>query len=140
MVTYLIVMFMLIYESVIDIRYKKIDVRAAIAACIVSILIGCIFYGHPVINILYGIIFGGFLIMLAWVSKQRIGYGDAVVFMVLGMCLEPVRVLWILWSSMVMAGVYGMVKIIVFNKSRSLALPYVPFVTIVYVGMLISGI
>lgn len=140
MVTYLIVMLMLIYESVIDIRYKKIDVRAAIAACIVSILIGCIFYGHPVINILYGIIFGGFLIMLAWVSKQRIGYGDAVVFMVLGMCLEPVRVLWILWSSMVMAGVYGMVKIIVFNKSRSLALPYVPFVTIVYVGMLISGI
>lgn len=140
MVTYLIVMFMLIYESVIDIRYKKIDVRVAIAACIVSILIGCIFYGHTVINILYGIILGIFLALLAWVSKQRIGYGDAVVFMVLGMCLEPVRVLWILWSSMVMAGVYGMVKIIVFNKSRSLALPYVPFVTIVYVGMLIFGI
>ena len=133
-------MFMLIYESVIDIRYKKIDVRVAIAACIVSILIGCIFYGHTVINILYGIILGIFLALLAWVSKQRIGYGDAVVFMVLGMCLEPVRVLWILWSSMVMAGVYGMVKIIVFNKSRSLALPYVPFVTIVYVGMLIFGI
>ena len=30
--TYLIVMFMLIYESVIDIRYKKIDVRAVIAS------------------------------------------------------------------------------------------------------------
>lgn len=41
--TYLIVMFMLIYESVIDIRYKKIDVRAVIAACAVSIPAGCIF-------------------------------------------------------------------------------------------------
>ena len=76
----------------------------------------------------------------AWVSKQRIGYGDAVIFMVLGMCLEPVRVLGILWISMLMAGVYGIVKIIAFNKSRSLALPYIPFVTIVYVGMLMSGI
>ena len=42
--------------------------------------------------------------------------------------------------SMLMAGVYGIVKIIAFNKSRSLALPYIPFVTIVYVCMLISGI
>ena len=41
---------------------------------------------------------------------------------------------------MLMAGVYGIVKIIAFNKSRSLALPYIPFVTIVYVCMLISGI
>lgn len=64
--TYLIVMFMLIYESAIDIRYKKIDVRAAIAACAVSIPVGCIFYGHPVINILYGIILGIFLALLAW--------------------------------------------------------------------------
>ena len=119
--TYLIVMFMLIYESVIDIRYKKIDVRAVIAACAVSIPAGCIFYGHPVINILYGIILGIFLALLAWVSRQRIGYGDAVIFMVLGMCLEPVRVLGILWISMFMAGVYGIVKIIAFNKSRSLA-------------------
>ena len=131
MVTYLIVMCMLIYESVIDIRYKKIDVRAVIAACAVSIPVGCF---------LYGIILGIFLALLAWVSKQRIGYGDAVIFMVLGMCLEPVRVLGILWISMLMAGVYGIVKIIAFNKSRSLALPYIPFVTIVYVCMLISGI
>ena len=87
-----------------------------------------------------GIILGIFLALLAWVSKQRIGYGDAVIFMVLGMCLEPVRVLGILWISMLMAGVYGIVKIIAFNKSRSLALPYIPFVTIVYVGMLMSGI
>ena len=137
MVTYLIVMCMLIYESVIDIRYKKIDVRAVIAACAVSIPVGCFFYGHTGINILYGIILGIFLALLAWVSKQRIGYGDAVIFMVLGMCLEPVRVLGILW---IMAGVYGIVKIIAFNKSRSLALPYIPFVTIVYVCMLISGI
>lgn len=43
LVTYLIVMCMLIYESVIDIRYKKIDVRAAIAACAVSIPVGCFF-------------------------------------------------------------------------------------------------
>lgn len=34
---------MLIYESVIDIRYKKIDVRTAIAACAVSIPVGCFF-------------------------------------------------------------------------------------------------
>ena len=121
MVTYLIVMCMLIYESVIDIRYKKIDVMAAIAACAVSIPVGCFFYGHTGINILYGIILGIFLALL-------------------GMCLEPVRVLGILWISMLMAGVYGIVKIIAFNKSRSLALPYIPFVTIVYVGMLISGI
>lgn len=98
-----------------------------------------LFYGHTGINILYGIILGIFSAACMGI-KQRIGYGDAVIFMVLGMCLEPVRVLGILWISMLMAGVYGIVKIIAFNKSRSLALPYIPFVTIVYVGMLMSGI
>ena len=33
------------------------------------------------------IILGIFLALLAWVSRQRIGYGDAVIFMVLGMLL-----------------------------------------------------
>lgn len=140
MAAYIIMLVMLAYESVIDIRERKIDIRAVLAAGITSMLVGVFFYERPVIFILYGIILGGVLIMLARISRQRIGYGDAIIFMVLGMCLEPVRVLGILWVSMLMAGVYGMIKIILFNKDRNLALPFIPFVTIVFSGMFILNV
>ena len=140
MAAYIIMLVMLAYESVIDIRERKIDIRAVLAAGITSMLVGVIFYERPVIFILYGIILGGVLLIIARISRQRIGYGDAIIFMVLGMCLEPVRVIGILWVSMLMAGVYGMIKIILFNKDRNLALPFIPFVTIVFSGMFILNV
>lgn len=140
MAAYIIMLVMLAYESVIDIRERKIDIRAVLAAGITSMLVGVIFYERPVIFILYGIILGGVLLIIARISQQRIGYGDAIIFMVLGMCLEPVRVLGILWVSMLTAGVYGMIEIILFNKDRNLALPFIPFVTIVFSGMFILNV
>ncbi len=138
MAVYIITLVFLVYESVVDIRKKKIDVRAAAVAGVFDMIFGLAVYGHRISNIIFGAGVGILLIVCAWISRQRIGYGDGIVFIVLGMCMEPEKVLGILWGSMLLAGIYGTIKIMALKKSRSYALPFIPFVTAVYVVVFIA--
>lgn len=138
MAVYIITLVFLVYESVMDIRKKKIDVIAAAVAGIFDIIAGLAVYGHRISNIIFGVGVGFIVIVCAWISRQRIGYGDGIIFIVLGMCMEPAEVLGILWGSMLIAGIYGTIKIMALKKSKSYALPFIPFVTVAYVVVFIA--
>lgn len=133
MAVYFIILAMLVYESVVDIKHMRIDVRAAVAAGILGVAVGRLVYGQPVIWLLYGFIIGGLVSLMAWISRQGIGYGDGVILAVMGLCIEPSVVLCILWVSMLAAGIYGAVGIFRGRRTRASALPFIPFVTAVYV-------
>ena len=136
MAVYIITFILLIYESIVDIRQMKIDVRAAIIVFIFDIVVGLTCYGRHIESMAIGAIVGGLLIFLAWVSRQRIGYGDGIIFVVIGICMEPLELIGILWCSTLLAGIYGMIKIIVCKKGRDYKLPLIPFVTAAYAAML----
>lgn len=128
---------LLLYESVVDIYGRKIDVKAAAVVCIFNIITGIIIYKYKVYFVISGALTGVILILCAWLSRQRIGYGDGIIFIVIGMCMEPVKVIGILWGALVLAGIYGMIKIIMMKKDRNYKLPFVPFITLAYAVMFI---
>ena len=133
MAVYFIILAMLVYESAVDIKHMRIDVRAATAAGILGVAVGRSVYGQPVIWLLYGFIIGGLVSLMAWISRQGIGYGDGVILAVMGLCIKPSVVLCSLWASMLAAGLYGTVGIFRGRRTRASALPFIPFVTAVYV-------
>lgn len=137
MAVYFIILAMLVYESAVDIKHMRIDVRVAIAAGVLGVAVGRLVYGNSLIWLLYGLLIGGFMCLMACISRQRIGYGDAVIFTVMGLCIEPSVVLGILWVSMLAAGIYGAVGIFRGSRAREAALPFIPFVTVVYAVALV---
>lgn len=137
MAVYVIILAMLVYESVVDIKHMRIDVRAAVAAGVMGVAVGRLAYGQPLAWLLYGLLTGGLVSLMAWISRQGIGYGDGVIFAVMGLCIEPSVVLGILWVSMLAAEVYGAVGIFCGRRTRGAALPFIPFVTAVYIVMLV---
>lgn len=137
MVVYLIVLAMLIYESIVDIKFMKIDVRAAVIMGIAGVVVGRLLYAYPVIWLLYGVLIGGLLIFTSWLTKKRIGYGDGIIFAVMGLCINPAGVLWVLWASMLVVGIYGFVGVICGRRKKEDALPFIPFVTVLYALMFI---
>ena len=66
------------------------------------------------------------------ISRERIGYGDGIIFLVLGACVEPSVVLWVLWISMLAAGIMGGILIIAGKRGREKPIPYIPFVASAY--------
>lgn len=123
----MVVFVMLLYESMVDLRTKSIDIAAAVLVGIIGIIFNFFVYEKSG-QWLCGIAIGAAIILSAWISRQRIGYGDGIIFTVLGLCMEPVRLLWLLWFSVLAAGVYGVIGIITGRRNRTSKLPFIPFV------------
>ena len=128
MVVYIAVFAMLLYESIVDIRTKSIDIVAAVPVGIMGGFLNIFVYGNNKRYVL-GAAVGIALILAAWISRQSIGYGDGIIFTVIGLCLEPERVVWLLWLSMTAAGIYGAVGIITKRRGADSSMPFVPFIT-----------
>lgn len=136
MIVYIIVVLMLIYESIVDLKKKYIHLWPVLVTGLMGGVINMSIYGIKASGIMAGAAVGGILLLMAFVSRQQIGYGDAVVFLALGMCLGPVTALWVLWLSMLAAGVAGTVGIIRKKHGWRSQLPYMPFVTVGYIVLL----
>lgn len=136
MIVYIIVILMLIYESVVDIKKKYIHIWPVAVAGIMGAALNVGMYGVKASDIIGGAAVGGILLLMAFVSRQQIGFGDAAVFLTLGLCLGPVRALWVLWLSMLAAGIVGIVGILRKKHGWRSQLPYIPFVTACYFVLL----
>lgn len=129
-----VVLALLIYESVVDIRRLKINIIPAAVVGVFGLLMNTLVYKRPVWW-MAGLAVGLVLLLAALVSRERIGYGDGIIFLVLGVCVEPESVLWILWLSMLAAGIVGCVGVIRGKRDRKSAMPYIPFVLAAYVAV-----
>lgn len=136
MIVYIIVGLMLVYESVVDIRRKYVHIWPVAVTGFAGAMLNLSIYGIKAAFIIGGAAIGGMLLLMAFVSRQQIGYGDAAVFLALGMCLGPVNVLWILWISMLAAGAMGIVGIFRKKHGWRSKLPYIPFVSVGYIVLL----
>lgn len=136
MIVYIMVALMLIYESIVDIKKRYIHIRPVVVTGLLGGILNIALYGHKTDFLLEGAAVGGILLLMAFASRQQIGYGDAVVFISLGICLGPAGALWVLWLSMVGTAVAGLVKLIRKKGGWHSKLPYIPFVTSGYMVLL----
>ena len=125
------VLILLLYESVVDIIKRRINIIPAAAVGVLGMIMNGFVYKRPVWW-LAGMTAGVMLILAAFISRDRIGYGDGIIFLVLGACVEPSVVLWVLWISMLAAGIMGGILIIGGKRGREKPIPYIPFVASAY--------
>lgn len=131
MALYIIVCVLLLYESVIDIKTHRINIIPVVIIGAAGVIMNILVYKRP-IWWMSGALIGLVLLAAAAVSGQRIGYGDGIVYLTLGVCIEPLSVLWILWLSMLSAGVTGGIGIIRGRAERGREIPYIPYVAVSY--------
>lgn len=132
MVVNAVVLILLLYESVVDIIKRKINIVPTMAVGVLGLLMNRIVYKRP-LWWLAGLAAGSVLMLAALVSKEKIGYGDGIIFLMLGVCVEPLTTLWVLWISMFAVGIMGSVGIIMGKRCRDSQIPYIPFVAASYI-------
>lgn len=97
----------------------------------------CLVYEPSAANILYGLIPGIILFIVCRVSKEAIGKGDVYVIMILGVMLGFEKTFILLFLSMVLTAVYGLICMAWGSRNRKDSLPYIPFVLCAFTAMLI---
>jgi len=115
----------LLVLSVMDLRTGKIPVLPVVLLGVAAALYRW-WNDVPFLEVLAGIIPGGALLWMAWVTKESIGYGDGIVLLVLGLFCGVAKTIAVLGLSLVLAAVLSMILLILKKAGRKTALPFVP--------------
>ena len=117
--------------SIIDISTKKIPVILLIIMGIAGgvYIISC---DKSVINTVISIIPGGILLMMAFFTKEQIGYGDAVVVTLMGLFVSVDIVCSSLVMGLTIAGIVSVVYIVIKRADRKKQIAFTPFLLLGY--------
>ena len=111
--------------ALLDLKTKKVPALF----CLLAGFIWFLFDPH----IPYALIIGGIFFLIACLSKESIGKGDAVVLLLLGFGMSVTQVLTILCIALFLCGV------VLKKAGRKDEIPFVPFLCIGYMGVLFFG-
>lgn len=129
----IIVLCCLIVMSVEDIRYKEIHSIWVLVLGIVGIVYMLCFRENVSFLIMLQFLPGTVCLFLAWITKEQIGYGDAMLLLFLGCYLEVETLLNICMIALTFAGLVSLGLLVAFKKSRKFEIPLVPFVLAAFV-------
>lgn len=82
---------------------------------------------------LLGMLLGGSVLLLAWISGESIGFGDGWLFVVTGVFLGFLQNFVLLFGSLVFAGIFAIACLVLKKKGRNDRLALAPFVLAAYV-------
>lgn len=84
-----------------------------------------------------GMLVGFAILVFAWISGESIGFGDGWLFVATGTYLSFVENLILLFGSMVLAGIFAIVCLVLKKKHKNDRLALAPFVLIGYVVLIL---
>jgi leader peptidase (prepilin peptidase)/N-methyltransferase len=119
---------LLVVVSFIDIEFHIIPNRLVLLGLVVGLALGLMRPGNPVWFMVLGTAAGfGLMLLVAFLSGGRMGYGDVKLSAVLGLFLGWQAVLLAIFFAFAGGAVYGLILMLFFGKSRKTPVPFGPF-------------
>lgn len=127
--------------SLFDIKSKRLPDVSVILSLVSAVLVRIAFKGLPLKSYVAAMVVGVTFMLISYFTDEKIGYGDSLVILFIGILLGFENLLFIIFSALVMCLVTGVVMIIVNDGRKDLTLPFVPFMFAAFVMLVIfSGI
>ena len=92
------------------------------------------------LEMLWALLPGGISLLLAFATREQLGYGDGLVLLVLGSCLGPEKVLWIWMLALLGSFAVSIVLLVMRKATKSTRLPFVPFLFLGYIVTMGGGL
>lgn len=127
----------LVFQTVLDIRTRRINVYICLAGILVSLIIRENIPGEDVMNILKDIIPGVVMMALSYVTKEKIGKGDAVLIIFVGCVVGLGATLTMLFVSLLLSAVSSLILLALKKVRKETEIPFAPFLSI---GVLAGGL
>lgn len=95
----------------------------AVIGCVLSVISGD--WGSW--NVLLRFLPGGAMLLLAWMTKESIGYGDAWILLCMGCFMTEIQMMNLCVIALSLSGLFALFLLLVRRKSRKTQIPFVPF-------------
>lgn len=90
-------------------------------------------------EVLLGLLPGGLSLLLSFITKEQIGYGDGLMLLILAGCVGPERTLTIWILGLVTSFVVSVVLLSTHKAVKNTRLPFVPCLLLGYILVLVGG-
>lgn len=119
--------------TIFDIKKKEIPlilagagIMAAVGFTIWQIGNGSILTAQAALSLLPGL----FFLLTGWCTKEKVGYGDGVLLLIIGLMAGFYQCLIGLCISLLLSAFFGVLLLFLHKAQRNSRLPFVPFLTI----------
>ncbi len=112
-----------------DIREEKLSLKMLIASGILFFMLSFMFEDMTAKERIYNILPGIVASFLAFMTKEQIGYGDAVCLIILGSVVSGEKLLGAVTGGMILFSIIGIIRMIRKKADRKTTMPFLPFLT-----------
>lgn len=113
--------------SITDIRKKILPKKMILIGAIAAIILTVIWQRRELLAICLSVFPGAFLLILSYLSKEQIGYGDGICILVLGI-LTPIEALLVqLMLSFTLLFMTSAVLLMLKKGNKKTRIPYIPY-------------
>ncbi len=112
--------------ALIDIKKKKIPVRPVLFLGVVLLILR-VWEGVTVGEFVCGLLPGTLLLLVAWVTKEKLGAGDGILVFCLGMGYGIEFMMTMTGAAFAVAAVASMILMVAKKANRRTELPFLPF-------------
>ena len=136
-----IVLLFLAIGVIWDLKKKAVPANYLCVFGIVAIIgfILDVVNGKKLLDSVWGLIPGFIVVMLSTLTKEQVGLGDGVILLCVG-CLQSVRdTTCMIFIALIMVTVVAMLLLIIRRVGRKATIPFVPFLFLGHLMMIIGG-
>ncbi len=116
-----------------DVRYQSLRTGTLLLSAVVGIWMHLLFARIGLLDMAGGMSVGAFLYLIAYLSGEKIGKGDALLVTVCGIFLGFWETILLLWIAFLLAGIFGFIMMKFRHVGRDHQIPFVPFLLVGYV-------
>lgn len=127
----------LLYCSVYDIKKGAIKTKILLLSILpVSIYAGFI-SEETSVSIICGMLIGGSFLIVSYFTREALGYADSILITLMGLFLGIEKQLFVMLLSFGTVAVFSLAGIVCKHWSRNKTIPFVPFLLLGYMGVMI---
>lgn len=125
------------FGSYYDIRDREIpDWFLLLFACF-GVMGNIVWKYQKLQEIFLGICIGAAFLLIGWISREAIGYGDGIGFMILGLFGGYRELVSVLLPAFLFGGIYGFCKILRGGRPKKDPIPFYPFLFLSLLGVIV---
>lgn len=132
------IMAFLILCSIQDIREKRLSVKMLVVSSLLFSGMSLIFEEIPIEKRLYNILPGMSAFLLAFLTKEQIGYGDAACLVVLGILVSAGCLSGAIMAGLILLSICSIILLAWKKANRKTTLPFLPFLSAGMLWQIIS--
>lgn len=114
-----------------DFKYKQIPLWYSLIGALVGAVF-LLFERTDGMGFILSLLPGVIALVMAWITREAIGYGDGVVMLVLGLYLTFSQIVFLVMAAILFAGTVALLLLVIRKKSGKYRMAFVPFLAVAY--------